>query len=75
MTECEVITRKWGNSLGITLPKDIVEQQHIKENEEIRVIILKKSPVIRKNFGILKGKLKKDTQHLMDNVRKEIHGA
>ncbi len=28
---------------------------------------------IKKNFEILKGKLKKDTQSLMDDVRKELH--
>ena len=35
MIECETITRKWGNSIGITLPKEIVETEHLKEDEKI----------------------------------------
>lgn len=75
MIECETITRKWGNSLGITLPKEIVESQHLKEHEKIRVLILKNSGSLRKTFGLAKGKWKKSAQRIKDEIRKELHHA
>ena len=58
-TSCKA--RKWGNSLGITIPKEIVEQQHIKPDEELIVTIQKKQ---RNLFGIWKG------QHDPEETRK-----
>lgn len=52
MTECLAKTRKVGGSLVVTLPKELVESEKIKEGEvvEIRVKKLRKD-----GFGILKG--------------------
>lgn len=52
MTECLAKTRKVGGSLVVTLPKELVENEKIKEGEivEIRVKKLRKD-----GFGILKG--------------------
>ena len=33
--------KKWGNSLGITLPRDIVAHEDIKENKEIELIVVR----------------------------------
>ncbi len=71
--ECETITRKWGNSLGITLPKEIVEEQNLKENEKIIVLVIKKNSTLKKTFGMLKGKLKKSAQQMKDELRKELY--
>ena len=69
MIECEAITRKWGNSIGITLPKN----EDFKENEKVQVLIIKQKNVLKKTFGMAKGKLKKSTQQLKDEIRKELH--
>ena len=48
-TECKA--RKWGNSLGITIPREIVEKEHIKADEALIITIKKKRPSL---FGIVK---------------------
>jgi len=75
MIECETIARKWGNSLGFTLPKDTVKEGHIKENEKIKILIIKQNMTPKKTFGMFKGKLKKNTQKLKDEMREELYNV
>jgi antitoxin component of MazEF toxin-antitoxin module len=52
MVGCLTKTRKVGGSLVVTLPKELVENQNIKENQCIEITVKK----CRKNgFGIFKG--------------------
>lgn len=39
----EIVTeaKKWGSSIGIVIPKDVVEKEKIKEGQKIRVFISK----------------------------------
>ncbi len=71
MIECETIVKKWGNSLGVVIPSDIAEIEHIKEKEKIRFMIIKDSKVLKETFGIAKGKLK--AQEIKDQLRKELY--
>jgi len=49
---CLAKTRKVGGSIVVTLPRELVEAQKIKENEIVEIIVKK----CRKDgFGILKG--------------------
>ena len=73
MVECDAITKKWGNSLGVTLPKDIVQKANLKENETIHIIIVKRNDVFKRTFGMLKGKIKEDTQTIKNKLRKELY--
>jgi hypothetical protein len=51
-TECLAKTRKVGGSLVVTLPKELVETEKIKEGEVVKIRVKK----LRKDgFGILKG--------------------
>ena len=68
MAEIEVIAKKWGSSLGVVIPKDIVEKEHIKEKERLKIEV-KKLHSARKVWGLLKG-LKIDTQKAKDEMRK-----
>ncbi len=61
--------RRWGNSLGVTLPKEIVEKEKIKEGEEIIVEVRKKKVDLNEFFGRLKG-AKVDAQKMKDESRK-----
>ncbi len=70
MTEVETTTRKWGNSLGITIPREIVEEEKLEENQEIIVDIRKKTD-IRRIRGL--GKFKKSAQQLKDEMREGWH--
>jgi antitoxin component of MazEF toxin-antitoxin module len=51
MARCLTKTRKVGGSIVVTLPKELVETQKIRENEFVEVTVKK----CRKNgFGVLK---------------------
>jgi antitoxin component of MazEF toxin-antitoxin module len=49
--------RKVGTSLGVLIPKELIEKQKIREGEEVEVGLLKESRLrlIEKAFGIAKG--------------------
>ena len=52
MAKCLTKTRKAGDSIVVTLPKEIVETQNIKENQHVEITV-KKCRI--DGFGILKG--------------------
>jgi len=66
MAEIEVQTRKWGNSLGIVIPKKIIAQEHLSENQTI-IIEIKKVPDIKTLFNSMK--FTKSAQQLKDEMR------
>lgn len=66
--EVELVTKKWGSSLGIILPKAIVEKEQIKENETILVEI-KKRHFAKEFFGILSD-WKKSTDTIKEEMKK-----
>ncbi len=66
MTEVECITRRWGNSLGIVIPKEIIEQHHIDENEKITLSFSKKQKAAE-FFGLCAGWTKPT-----DEIKKEM---
>ena len=63
----EAETRKWGNSLGIVIPKKIIDQEHLSENQKV-IIEIKRVANIKRLFGSLK--FTKTTQQLKDEMRK-----
>ena len=68
--ELETLTRKWGNSIAIIIPSNIVAQGKLKENEMVSVTIEKKKPLLVKDvFGMLKGKINRPTQEIKDEMR------
>lgn len=71
MMEIDVKTKKWGNSLGITIPNEVVREMNLKPNEGIRVLVEKpESTTVRDIFKILK--FKKPTKILMKEIDKEL---
>ena len=67
MVEIETRTRKWGSSIGLVLPKKIVDEIGIKPDETITIEV-KKRPLAKEFFGLLKD-WKRPTQEIMDGVR------
>ena len=63
----EVTVKKWGNSMGIILPKQVVEKEHLKNNQKIVVQIVKVAD-LTSIFGSLK--LGESPQKLKDRGRK-----
>jgi len=46
----EVEIKKWGNSIGIILPKSIMNEEGLKEKDKIIINIIKKADLSR-TFG------------------------
>ncbi len=63
----EAVVRKWGNSVGIILPSDVVAAEHIHEGDKIIVQIVK-----RANLSDIFGSLPRTMsgQEFKDMVRK-----
>ena len=75
MEKVNVVVKKWGNSFGIILPKDLIESQELKEGSNIEVVIQPKNITkVKDIFGIMKGKLKRDTAEVLKEVDKELWG-
>ncbi|MBS3081303.1 AbrB/MazE/SpoVT family DNA-binding domain-containing protein [Candidatus Pacearchaeota archaeon] len=70
MIEIKSKLRKWGNSLGVIIPSDALEEENFREGDEITILLKKDLPNLRKLFGKLKG-WRIDTQKFKDERRKE----
>lgn len=46
----EVTVKRWGNSLGVVLPKDLIDAKGIEENETVKIEVVKKA-ALTKLFG------------------------
>lgn len=70
--QIETTTRRWGNSLGIILPKDFVRKKNLNENMKIRVEVTTDKDIngIDEIFGMIKRK-KISSQKIKDLTRKE----
>jgi antitoxin component of MazEF toxin-antitoxin module len=66
--EIEAMTRRWGNSIVVVIPADVVGKQKIKENEEVMISVKKKRVKAGELFGLLKG-WKRPTQEIKDEMR------
>lgn len=73
MIECEGTLRKWGNSFGVIISKEVAEREHIMEDEKIKFLILRDSRVLKDTFAMVKNKWKKDAQEIKDQARKELY--
>lgn len=70
MIEIKSKLRKWGNSFGIVVPQKAVEEENVKEGDEVMIFMRKNKPDLRKLFGALKD-WKIDAQKFKDEIRKE----
>ena len=68
MVEVAVTTKRWGSSIGVVIPKSVIDEQHIQEGEEI-VLDIKKRHKAKEFFGLLRG-WKASAQDLKDEARK-----
>ncbi len=63
----EAIPKQWGNSVGITIPKDVMEKEQISIKKRTKFIAVgTEMDKLRRAFGTLK--LKKSTQKAMDEI-------
>mgnify|MGYP001601977386 FL=1 len=70
MIELESKVRKWGNTLGIAIPKEKAQSMELKPNQEVKVLILHKKNALAETFGTLK--FKKSTDKMMREIDEEL---
>ena len=71
MMEIKAKTKKWGNSIGVIIPKEVIREQNIKPDQEITLMISKKPITKGKDiWGTMK--FSKSTEELMRDVDKEF---
>ncbi len=63
------VMRKWGNSLGVVIPREEATKEGLKENDEVEIVI-RKAVDIRQLFGRYKFR---DLQSLKDEMREGWH--
>ena len=62
-------TRKWGSSLGVIIPKNIVKELKLRENQEIIIDVKPKENPLKELFGSVK--LSKPTEQLLKEIRRK----
>lgn len=73
MEKVNATVKKWGNSFGIILPRNVIESQELKEGSNINIIIQPKNITkVKDIFGILKGKIKRNTADLLKEVDEDF---
>ncbi len=63
------VMRKWGNSLGVVIPREEASREGLRENDEVEIVI-RKAVDIRQLFGKYKFR---DLQSLKDELREGWH--
>lgn len=74
MEQITVKAKKWGNSIGIVIPRFIVEKEKIDEDEDVTITIHQRKAItagelmeLSKKLGLSK-KIKRDTSQIMREV-------
>ena len=53
MPVIETKVKRWGNSLGIVIPSEVVDKKNIRENDNIKILIMRDSrEAFKKTFGL-----------------------
>ncbi|MFH1650100.1 MAG: AbrB/MazE/SpoVT family DNA-binding domain-containing protein [Candidatus Woesearchaeota archaeon] len=73
MTTCDVTPRKWGNSVGIILPKELVDAEGIELDKPNTLLIVKPGRIPKEMFGMIKRPKGKSTQQILDEMDKELY--
>ena len=72
-------TRKWGNSVGVVIPNNILKEQGIKDGQEIIITITSRGKTtvgdifeMLKKHSLPEKKDKRSTQEILDEIDKEL---
>lgn len=61
--------RSWGRSIGVVIPKEAVEREHLKQGDTVEMLIGRKSNVLAETFGTFK--FKRSTDEILKEVDEE----
>ncbi|MBI5072988.1 AbrB/MazE/SpoVT family DNA-binding domain-containing protein [Candidatus Woesearchaeota archaeon] len=71
MTVCK--TKRWGSSLGVVIPKTLVDEMHLTENQDIEIEVRSTTNPLQELFGFAKRRgLKKSTEEIIRETRKAL---
>ena len=76
--QSEARLKAWGNSIGVVIPKEMLQHENLSVNDEVKIIIKKKANPLREAFGRLKGvkaRLNKTTDELLKEIDEELDPA
>ena len=67
--------KKWGNSFGIVIPKEVIDNEGLKENQYIEFFIVRNdsAKVLKETYGLLKGRFRKSAQQMKDELREGLY--
>ncbi len=72
MVTVTVVAKKWGNSIGVIIPKDIADTAGIKPEQSVSIEVRPMKNSLAELFG--KFKTDKPTQQIKDELKKELWG-
>ena len=73
MQQLKTKVKKWGNSFGVMIPKEVIKKEHLKRGSEVEITLNStRITKVKDIFGILKGKLNKSTEEIMREVDKDL---
>ena len=75
MFKSETKLRAWGNSVGVIIPKEVLKEEGLSINDEVEIILKKKSNPLKDAFGRLKefkAKSSKSTEEVLKEVDEEL---
>ena len=70
MIQCKI--KKWGNSIGILIPKEEAKILNLSEGQEVAIEITKKENPLKELFGFGKRMGKSITQKEFSKLRREF---
>jgi len=72
MIEVKTKLKRWGNSYGVVVPINSVEEEGAKEGDEVIILMRKKEKIniLRETFGT--HKFKKPVEKLMKEMDEEL---
>ncbi len=71
MIEIKTRLRRWGNSFGVVVPQRAIENEDVREGDEITILFKKEKPNLRKLFGA--HKFSKPVEQLMKEMDEELY--
>ena len=67
--EIRTVTRKWGNSIAVVIPKQLVQRERIREDQEVRITLEREKPTSALLFGKFPRASKETVQKIKDQIR------
>jgi len=67
-----VEVRKWGNSMGVLIPKDVAKKLHFNVGDKVILDVQKRGTILKELFGSLP--FTKPSDKILAEVRGELEG-